>query len=351
MATAALALGFATPAGAQVIAPPAAPPPAPIIPPPATPPAAPQPTIAAGVRAGGVALGGLTIPQATAKLNASLGSRLPSALVVRAGRHRARVRPRQLGFRFDADRTARRAYKAGLARGPVEPDFAEPVDVRLAVDYSRKRIRSFVARLGRRVYVAPRNATLRITVRRMIRRRSFGGRKLVEFRLRAVIAGILRDPKARRAARGRVIRVRPAVTYAGLARRNPTILTIDRGGFRLRVFKRLRYDRSYGIAVGAAGTDTPAGLFRIHTKQVNPPWNAPNRPWAGSYAGRTVPGGAPDNPLKARWLGIASGVGIHGTAEPWSIGSRASHGCIRMRVPDVIDLYPRVPVGAPVLIR
>ena len=64
-----------------------------------------------------------------------------------------------------------------------------------------------------------------------------------------------------------------------------------------------------------------------------------------------MPGGAPDNPLKARWLGIASGVGIHGTAEPWSIGSRASHGCIRMRVPDVIDLYPRVPVGAPALIR
>ena len=84
---------------------------------------------------------------------------------------------------------------------------------------------------------------------------------------------------------------------------------------------------------------------------MNPAWTAPNRPWAGSYAGRTVPGGAPDNPLKARWLGIAGGVGIHGTAEAWSIGSSASHGCIRMRVPEVIDLFGRVPVGAPVLIR
>ena len=84
---------------------------------------------------------------------------------------------------------------------------------------------------------------------------------------------------------------------------------------------------------------------------MNPPWTAPNRPWAGSYAGRTVPGGAPDNPLKARWLGIAGGVGIHGTAEAWSIGSSASHGCIRMRVPEVIDLFGRVPVGSQVLIR
>ena len=108
--------------------------------------------------------------------------------------------------------------------------------------------------------------------------------------------------------------MRPAITHAGLARRNRTIVTIDRGGFRLRLFKRLRYDRSYPIAVGAAGFDTPSGLFRISDRRVNPSWTAPNRPWAGSYAGRTVPGGAPDNPLKARWLGVTGSVGIHGTA-------------------------------------
>ena len=80
-------------------------------------------------------------------------------------------------------------------------------------------------------------------------------------------------------------------------------------------------------------------------------WNAPNKPWAGAFANESVPGGSPANPLKARWMGIADGVGIHGTGMPWSIGTRASHGCIRMTVPDVIDLYPRVPVGAPVLIQ
>ena len=77
----------------------------------------------------------------------------------------------------------------------------------------------------------------------------------------------------------------------------------------------------------------------------------PNSAWAGSLAGQAIPGGAPNNPLKARWMGIANGVGIHGTAEDWSIGSRASHGCIRMHVSDVIDLYRRVPVGTPVLVR
>ncbi len=77
----------------------------------------------------------------------------------------------------------------------------------------------------------------------------------------------------------------------------------------------------------------------------------PNSPWAGSLQGQVIPGGAPNNPLKARWLGVNGSVGIHGTAEEWSIGSRASHGCIRMRVADVVDLYPRVPLGTPVLIK
>ena len=80
-------------------------------------------------------------------------------------------------------------------------------------------------------------------------------------------------------------------------------------------------------------------------------WSVPNSPWAGELPGTTVAGGCAANPLKARWMGIADGVGIHGTGEDYSIGSRASHGCIRMHVSDVIDLYPRVPVGTPVLIR
>jgi lipoprotein-anchoring transpeptidase ErfK/SrfK len=92
-------------------------------------------------------------------------------------------------------------------------------------------------------------------------------------------------------------------------------------------------------------------MHRIVSKAKNPAWSAPNRPWAGSLAGQTIPAGDPRNPIKARFLAIGSGVGIHGTAQEGSIGSRASHGCIRMRVRDVKLLYERVPLGTPVLIR
>ena len=59
---------------------------------------------------------------------------------------------------------------------------------------------------------------------------------------------------------------------------------------------------------------------------------------------------APADPIKARWMGIAGGAGIHGTDEVGSLGSAASHGCIRMAIPDVIALFDQVNVGDPVFI-
>jgi lipoprotein-anchoring transpeptidase ErfK/SrfK len=133
--------------------------------------------------------------------------------------------------------------------------------------------------------------------------------------------------------------------------RYATVITIDQSHFRLRLFKRLKLSKSYGVAVGQPAYPTPNGLFGIVNKAVNPTWTVPDSPWAGALRNESVAGGSAQNPLKARWMGIVNGVGIHGTADSWSIGSRASHGCIRMTVSDVIDLYPRVPVGTPVLIR
>jgi lipoprotein-anchoring transpeptidase ErfK/SrfK len=100
---------------------------------------------------------------------------------------------------------------------------------------------------------------------------------------------------------------------------------------------------------GSAGYPTPSGRFAIQNKQVDPVWNVPNREWAGELAGRSIPPG-PQNPLKARWMGIYGGAGFHGTADIGSIGTAASHGCVRMLIPDIIDLYDRVDVGTPVFV-
>jgi lipoprotein-anchoring transpeptidase ErfK/SrfK len=143
--------------------------------------------------------------------------------------------------------------------------------------------------------------------------------------------------------------VKPKVTTAELGRKYPTLVTVNRDGFRLTLFKNLRRVKTYPIAVGAIGLETPAGLYTIQNKQVNPTWNVPDSEWAGKLAGKSIPPG-PDNPLKARWMGIYNGAGIHGTSDLGSLGSAASHGCVRMAVTDVIDLYERVDVGTPVYI-
>ena len=153
------------------------------------------------------------------------------------------------------------------------------------------------------------------------------------------------DRSARAAARAPAARGRSSrrCAWATCAARYGTVVTVDKSNFRLRLFKRLRFVKSYGVAVGQPAYPTPTGLFSITNKAVNPTWSVPDSPWAGALRNETVAGGSASNPLKARWMGITNGVGIHGTAETGSIGTRASHGCIRMLVSDVIDLYPRVP--------
>jgi lipoprotein-anchoring transpeptidase ErfK/SrfK len=116
-------------------------------------------------------------------------------------------------------------------------------------------------------------------------------------------------------------------------------------------YSHLKLAKTYEIAVGMQGLETPAGLYHIQWKQVDPPWYVPKKAWAGSLAGTVVPPG-PADPLKARFMSFDGGAGIHGIdpSEYSSIGHDASHGCVRMRIPEVIDLYAKTPVGTPVYI-
>ena len=300
--------------------------------------------IAPGVTAGGVDVGGLNVESAAAKLDAALRRRVERAVVVRSGGRTLRLEAAEARIAFDTLRTAKRAYYAGRDKGPG-------TEVALALSHSAGAVRAFAERVDREVSRRPRDASVRITLTRLFLRRGHAGRTINEHELARRIDRALADPSRRRNLRATLNRDRPDLTTAEVRRRYATALTVDRSGLKLRLFKRLRHRKTYGIAIGAAGYDTPSGTFSIQSKQVNPAWHAPNRPWAGAYAGQTIPGGAPNNPLKARWLGVNGSVGIHGTAEEWSIGTRASHGCIRMRVAEVIELYRRVPLGTPVLIR
>ena len=110
----------------------------------------------------------------------------------------------------------------------------------------------------------------------------------------------------------------------------------------------MRVVRKFGVATGQASFPTPLGSFEIVRKQANPWWLPPDSDWA--EGSEPIPPG-PGNPLGTRWMGLSTpAVGIHGTPDAASIGYSASHGCIRMLVPEAEWLFERVEEGTPVYI-
>ena len=107
--------------------------------------------------------------------------------------------------------------------------------------------------------------------------------------------------------------------------------------------------RSYPIAKGQPRYPTPTGSLRVTDKQVDPAWTPPDSPWAAELD--TIPAG-PGNPLGTRWIGTSrAAIGIHGTFAEGSIGTAVSHGCIRMRIADVEQLFRHVRIGTPIRIH
>ena len=105
---------------------------------------------------------------------------------------------------------------------------------------------------------------------------------------------------------------------------------------KLALIENNRLVRVYAVAVGADVSPSPVGTFRIVNRLTNPTYYR---------RGKVIPAGA-SNPLGTRWMGLdIKGIGIHGTAEPASIGHRRSHGCIRMLNRDVEELFERLRPG------
>ncbi|MDP2710768.1 MAG: L,D-transpeptidase [Solirubrobacteraceae bacterium] len=310
----------------------------------ATPPL-PGERIAANVTAAGLDVSGLTVDEAAARLDGAFGERLrQGAVTVRAADINWRLTGAGAQVRLDTETSVKRAVYAGREHRGAR------VDVPLAVTYAQSAVNAFTNRIRKRLHRQARDSQVRITVRRVRVTHSKRGRDINRTDLRQKIGAALSDPHSDRLIRPRLQSPRPKID-AGKARASAaTVVTVERRTFTARLFKNLKVVKTYRVAVGKPQYPTPRGRFTVTSKQVNPVWSVPNSPWAGELAGSTVAGGTAANPLKARWMGLAGGIGFHGTGESGSIGTRASHGCIRMHVPDVIALYERVPVGTPVLI-
>ena len=314
-------------------------------------------TIAQGVTVGGIDVGGLDRDAAQAKLQRELVDQLSSPIILKRG-----TRSWQLGARESQiavnvegsidDAIAHSRQGSFLGRTVDRITGAEhPKRIGAEISYSDHAVVRLLDRVRRAVERAPRDASVDFGPTSIAPVPSRDGLTIHATGLHRRIRQALVSPHKDHVFDLHLKRITPKVTTNELGAKYPTLVTVDRSGFRLRLYKNLRLVKTYKIAVGRAGLETPAGLYAIQDKQVNPSWHVPDSAWAGKLRGKVIPPG-PNDPIKARWMGIFQGAGIHGVdpSEYETLGSAASHGCVRMRIPDVIDLYDRVAVGTPVYI-
>ena len=309
--------------------------------------------IADGVTVGSVDVGGMSTAEARAVIKREIANPLDKPVKVVAGGETWRLSPKQADVKIDMDamvgdaiaRSREGNVLSRTVRDLTGGSEAAALDTNVA--YSDKAVEALVRDVKRTVDRPAQDASVEPSGSGLEPVRSQTGVEVQAGALERSVASQLEVPGERR-VKARTKSLKPEITTDEVAKRYPTYITVDRDSFELRYYRDLKLEETYKIAVGQAGFETPSGLYHIQNKAVDPAWSVPE--WGGSLAGKTIAGGTAENPLKSRWLGIYDGAGIHGTDDVGSLGSSASHGCIRMAIPEVEELYDKVPVETPIYI-
>jgi lipoprotein-anchoring transpeptidase ErfK/SrfK len=291
--------------------------------------AAPPVLVADGVTLAGIPVGGMSYEQAQAAV------------------HPAFARPIRVVYgdrRWRLDRT-KFGGSVALADGVSNALAADPGEaVELSATVDVDAVRRFVKALDKRISYPAKDAELvgltGLTPDITDAEQGLQVQKVLTVqRISRALAGA---KQARVRAGVRV--VAPKVSRANFG----PVVVIRRGANELRYYEGAKLVRSFGVATGQSVYPTPTGQFSIVDMQLNPWWRPPDSAWAKGL--KPIPPG-PGNPLGTRWMGLtAPGVGIHGTPDDASIGYSASHGCIRMHIPDAEWMFQHVHIGTQVII-
>jgi len=288
----------------------------------------PSNTVPTGVRVAGVRVGNLVPADAVAAVQAAFARPLPVVVDKRT----LALDPTKVATAYPATAVA----KARIA--------APGTNIPLVVSVHGPQLRAWIRAVEKRFDRTSSDATLTFKNAKPVIRRERVGRSLDT---KVVLARVLKALRSntRLPVRVHTRTVAPQVDSKSFA----DVIVINREINRLYLFDGTKLFRTFSVATGQAIYPTPRGRWHIVVKWKNPWWYPPVQDaWAKGL--KPVPPG-PSNPLGTRWMGLnAPGVGIHGTDEPTSIGYSASHGCIRMQVPDAEWLFDHVDVGTTVYI-
>lgn len=301
-----------------------------------------------GVTIGDVNVGEMTRDEAIAAVRQAAEPDLSREIEVRARGRSWHVTPVELGTEADVEAKVDQAL--ALSEGmpwherAIARIFDRPVDERFPIRFSRngEMIKRFVGIVEEASYVSSSDAAIGIENGEVVLRRPKMGRELNVKKARRMLRSAIREGDA--LVTLPVSKVEPEVTPETLG----MSLVVRISENRLYVYDGLRVIKRYDVATGTGGYPTPQGTWNIWDKRESPTWvNPAPDGWGANLPAVIGPG--PGNPLGTHALYLdAPGIRIHGTYAESSIGTYASHGCIRMRIAESKELFGMIPIGTQV---
>lgn len=310
-------------------------------------------TVPEGVTVAGTDLSGMNVSETRTAIEHAVAAPLTKPLPIEVAGNTRLFDPRAairvdveamllkaVSPRREAPYLARLRHDAGTTRLPLE----------IAAEYSLDGavIDEWIGRLQTEVAVAAVNASITVDGDAIRVTTSRAGRALDAEGARELITKTLtqRLVTPSESALSLPLRVlEPRITDDRLGK----TIVVDLSRRRIRLYDGAVIEKTYRCAIGTPSHPTPQGRFKIVQKRYRPTWSNPGSTWAVDMPASIPPG--PSNPLGTRALNLnAPGIRIHGTTKTGSIGSAASHGCMRMVRGDIEDLYERVNVGTRVFI-
>ena len=301
-----------------------------------------------GVRLAGIDVSEMSRDEAIVALQDRVTAELDRQIEVVAGDQTWQVTPRQLGAVASVEPLIDRALAVNEEQTWPERVyrrmFDRPVDysANLRIRRDGEEMKSFLEDVAEAVNVEPSNAAVDYEDGALVLRRPEVGWSLPV-------------PDAKQALREAMTGETASIELA-LDRLKPEIgrddlgstIVVDLSDLQLTLYNGLREVKTYPVAAGSAQYPTPQGEWTMWQKVENPTWVNPDPEGWGASLPAMIPGG-PGNPLGTRALYLdAPGIRIHGTSASYSIGTYASHGCIRMFMDDVEELYEITPIGTTV---
>ena len=304
-----------------------------------------------GVTVDGVDVGDLTRDQATLAIERQADVTLGQELTVAGAGQSWTVTPADLGMHADIGAAIDRAFAVADHMSFLSRVWhrvrEEPVNAAMDLGYAYddQAIQTFVQQAASDVGVPAVNARIALVNGELVTRKAQEGREL---RLGLSIDRIRAALESGSTSVDIPVRVvAPEVRTAALGE----TIVVDVSDTTLTLLDGLKTQKEYRVATAAPGYVTPVGMWKVINKTENPTWYNPAPDGWGAGEPLVIPPG-PGNPLGTRALYLnAPGIRIHGTYSSSSIGTHASHGCIRMFISDSEELYPLVPVGTRVIIK